>query len=135
MQENIIFHLPDFLEAGYDNIKQNKNYSKEFKENAVRLYLTSEMTYEEVSKQLGIHTLNLLASWVNYFRKYGELTETSAQGRPKKTKVVNSMSSSLEDKEKIKILEKQLRYANIEVDYLKELRRLSRTIQMSKKQR
>lgn len=123
--------------AFHKKVKQNYAYSRCFKENAVQLYLTSELTYEEVSRQLSIPTLGLLSTWVNQFRIYGEIPERQKLGRPRKIegKSMSVYTPSLEeDRQRIKELEKQLRYATIEVEYLKGLRRLESNVQTNKKQ-
>lgn len=61
--------------------RRNKVYSKSFKENAVKLYLTSDKSYQELSYELGIHTMGLLCTWVNHYRKYGEIPEAKKRGR------------------------------------------------------
>lgn len=125
------------ISAFQRKVKQNYAYSRVFKENAVQLYLSSELTYEEVSRQLGIPTLGLLSTWVKQFRMYGEIPERRKIGRPRKFEDLEPVSvtppPSSEDHQRIMELEKQLRYAKIEVEYLKGLRRLERNVQTNKK--
>jgi transposase-like protein len=45
-------------------------YDKEFKLNAVKLYLENERTYEQVGKELGIPTTTLIG-WVYSHKKNG----------------------------------------------------------------
>jgi transposase len=53
-------------------IKQSKKpYDKEFKENAVNLYLKSNRPYREIAKNLGI-AQSTLASWVEAKKRDGE---------------------------------------------------------------
>lgn len=119
--------------------KEKRVYSSSFKENAVHLYLTSDLTYQEVSYQLDIRTIGLLCTWVNQYRKYGEIPEPRKRGRKRNNELKLNMNStpnysSEEDQERIKELEKELRYAKIEAEYLKGLRRLGNKVQMNKKQ-
>ncbi|KST96284.1 Mobile element protein [Lactococcus lactis subsp. lactis] len=115
--------------------RRNKVYSKSFKENAVKLYLTSDKSYQELSYELGIHTMGLLCTWVNHYRKYGEIPEVKKRGKKSVKNADNNsqLKGSEEDQKRIKELEQQLRYAQIEVEYLKGLRRLGRKGQMNKK--
>ena len=99
--------------------KVNKNYSMELKENAVQCYLTTDLTYEAVARKFEITNFTLLASWVNHFKIYGEV--------PISKKNPN-------DSQRIKELEQELRYAQIEVAYLKGLRRLEKNALMNKNQ-
>jgi transposase len=48
-----------------------KTYDKEFKQNAVNLYLKSNRPYSEISKNLDIAT-STLSSWVEASRRDGE---------------------------------------------------------------
>ncbi|KAA8713357.1 transposase [Lactococcus garvieae subsp. garvieae] len=115
--------------------KEKQFYSQEFKESAVQLYLTSELTYKDVSFQMGIPTLGLLCTWVNQFRKYGEIPEPKKHGRRREREYMpDKEASNATDQQRIKELERQLRYAQIEVEYLKGLRRLGKRVQPNKKQ-
>mgnify|MGYP000852866137 CR=1 FL=1 len=49
--------------------RKNKNYSFEFKLNVVKLYLTNEVSYKELSLSQGINNLSLIHRWVNDFGK------------------------------------------------------------------
>ena len=101
--------------------KVNKNYSMELKENAVQCYLTTDFT--------------LLASWVNHFKIYGEVPISKKRGRRKKLEsIASSMTQNPNDSQRIKELEQELRYAQIEVAYLKGLRRLEKNALMNKNQ-
>jgi transposase-like protein len=53
------------------NIKSSRSYDKEFKLNAVKLYLASGKAYHEISKELGIPT-GTLVTWVRNHKKNGE---------------------------------------------------------------
>lgn len=79
--------------------------------------------------------MGLLCTWVNYYRKYGEIPKAKKRGKKSVKSADNNsqLKGSEEDQKRIKELEQQLRYAQIEVEYLKGLRRLGRKGQMSKK--
>ena len=63
-----------FNSQGYDGLKvsrKNNNYSFEFKKNIVKLYLTGEMSYQELANQFKINNPSLIARWVIDFRNQG----------------------------------------------------------------
>ena len=51
--------------------RTTRGYDKEFKINAVKLYLASNKKYQEISKELGIPT-GTLVTWVRSHKKHGE---------------------------------------------------------------
>ena len=53
------------------SIRTTRGYDKEFKINAVKLYLSSGKKYHEISKELGI-PMGTLVTWVMGHKKYGE---------------------------------------------------------------
>ena len=48
--------------------RKNKSYSFNFKLNAVKLYLTTELSYSELALDLGINNPSLLTTWVRNYR-------------------------------------------------------------------
>ena len=48
---------------GLMRLRINKKYSFEFKLNVVKLYLTSEVSYKELSLSQGINNLSLITRW------------------------------------------------------------------------
>lgn len=119
--------------TAFTKVTQEKNfYSQNFKEYAVQLYLTSELTYKDVSFQMGILTLGLLCTWVNQFRKYGEIPNPKKHGLRRER--VHALIEELQIR-LTKEVERQLRYTQIEIEYLKGLRRLGKRVQLNKKQR
>ena len=50
--------------------KKQRTYDKEFKQNAVNLYLNADRSYDEVGEELGIPG-STLASWVGSKKKNG----------------------------------------------------------------
>ena len=132
-----------FKEFGKDGLcrkRNNTRYTSEFKLAVVESYLTSELSYRQIAFQYGLNNPSLIARWKSEFMKYGA---NAFVERPKgriptmsrtdeKAKITTHTKSRSQKKKKeltpeqarILELEKQLRYAQIENAYLKELRRL-----------
>ena len=111
--------------------REKAKYDSQFKLHAVQLYLTTEISYRELSLQLGISNPSLLCRWVSNFREHGvNGISDKPRGRPpamlKKKEVPEKASteSTNSDSERIKELEQKVLYLEIENAYLKELRRL-----------
>jgi transposase-like protein len=51
--------------------RESRSYDKEFKVNAVRLYLEKGCSYKELSRELGIPDTTL-RGWVDNYKKEGE---------------------------------------------------------------
>ncbi|WP_170999138.1 IS3 family transposase [Veillonella tobetsuensis] len=132
-----------FKEFGKDGLcrkRNNTRYTSEFKLAVVESYLTSELSYRQIALQYGLNNPSLIARWKSDFMKYGAnafverpkgriptmsrtdekakiSTHTKSRNQKKKKELTPEQARILE-------LEKQLRYAQIENAYLKELRRL-----------
>ena len=132
-----------FKESGKDGLcrkRNNTRYTSEFKLAVVESYLTSELSYRQIALQYGLNNPSLIARWKSDFMKYGTnafverpkgriptmsrtdekakiTTHTKSRNQKKKKELTPEQARILE-------LEKQLRYAQIENAYLKELRRL-----------
>jgi transposase len=99
----------------------------------VELYLSSEVSYQELALSQGINNPSLITRWVNDFRIAGpDALRPKKKGR-KKTLGLNqkdNSSKSIDEKsvntsvEHVKELEDELLKLRIENAYLKELRRL-----------
>ena len=64
--------------------RQNKNYSFQFKLSVVELYLSSEVSYQELALSQGINNSALIARWVNDFRIAGpDALRPKKKGRKK----------------------------------------------------
>ena len=113
--------------------KQSK-YSFEYKLHVVELYLSSEVSYQELAISQGIHNPAQICKWVNDFQIAGPDAL-----RPKKKGRKKSLDSKIKEKaavqtvneskvdtsaEHVKKLEDELLKLRIENAYLKELRRL-----------
>ena len=114
--------------------RKNKNYSFQFKLSVVELYLTSEVSYQELALSQGINNPSLVARWVNDFRIAGpDALRPKKKGRKKtldtqKMKVefiaTDERKSVDISAERLKQLEDENLKLRIENSYLKELRRL-----------
>ena len=130
----------EFGKEGLCRKRNNTRYTSEFKLAVVESYLTSELSYRQIAFQYGLNNPPLIARWKSEFMKYGS---NAVVERPKgriptmsrtdeKAKITTHTKSRNQKKKKeltpeqarILELEKQLRYAQIENAFLKELRRL-----------
>ena len=112
--------------------KQDK-YSFEKKLSVVELYLSSEISYQDLALQEGITNSGMIANWVNRFRAAGpDALRPHKKGRKKtldksveNSKIVPLEESSVDTSaEHVKELENELLKLRIENAFLKELRRL-----------
>ena len=127
---NWVHYYAEFGDEGLRRSRENKTYSFEFKLNVVKLYLSSEVSYQELALSQGINNSALLAKWVNDFRIAGpDALRPKKKGRKKTLDIreVKSSSESNEEKpvdtsaEHIRELEDELLKLRIENAYLKEL--------------
>lgn len=131
---------------GPDSLKrsrQNKNYSFQFKLNAVQSYLTTDISYASLAIELGMNNPNLVTSWVSSFRKHGVAgLESKPKGRTRIMKnsakehtgstvndnVISTVTKNPKSCSEMDLRIKQLERRNLELEienaYLKELRRL-----------
>ena len=123
----------EFGKEGLMRSRKNKNYSFQFKLSVVELYLSSEVSYQELALSQGINNPSIIAKWVNDFRIAGpDALRPKKKGRKKTLDIMEFKKSSKSDGEKpvdtsaehIKQLEDELLKLRIENAYLKELRRL-----------
>lgn len=120
-----------FGDDGLKRSRKQRKYSFEFKLHVVELYLTSEVSYQQLALQEGIVNPSQLVRWVNDFQIAGPDAL-----RPKKKGRKKAMNSSSKNKtyvehvsvdtsaEHVKQLEDELLKLRIENAFLKELRRL-----------
>ena len=125
-----------YQKLGDDGLRrsQNKNnYSSEYKISVVKLYLSSELSYQELALSQGISNPSLIVKWVNDFRIAGpDALRPKKKGRKKTLDIRECKKPSKYDGEKpvdtsaehVKELEDELLKLRIENAYLKELRRL-----------
>ena len=134
MVRNWINTYREFGEDGLRRSRKKEKYSFEFKLHVVELYLSSEVSYQELAISQGINNYSMIARWVNDFRIVGpDALRTKKKGRKKsldsKTKEKTTAQTVYEtpvdtSAEYIKQLEDELLKLRIENAYLKELRRL-----------
>lgn len=117
-----------FGEEGLMRSRKNETYTFEFKLNVVELYLSKEVSYQELALSVGINNPPLITKWVNDFRIAGpDALRPKRKGRrskvskPKESKLTDIESNS---SEYLKQLEDENLKLRIENAYLKELRRL-----------
>lgn len=119
-----------FGEEGLMRSRKNERYTFEFKLHVVELYLSTEVSYQELALSVGINNPPLITKWVNDFRIAGpDALRPKRKGRhskvskPKESKLTNIENIS-NNSEYLKQLEDENLKLRIENAYLKELRRL-----------
>ena len=148
------FNIPDrklirvwvnaYQTLGYEGLKRSRekqSYSSEFKRNVVNLYLTGERSYQELANNLGISNPSMICTWVSKYRKYGiEGLEPKKRERPssmtkedKKAIKLTDKQYTQEEKDRIKELEDQVYWLQMEVDFLKKKRELRQRDKLRKK--
>ena len=120
-------------DEGLMRSRKKENYSFEKKLSVVTLYLSSEISYQDLALQEGITNSGVIANWVNRFRAAGpDALRPHKKGRKKtldksveNSKIVPLEESSVDTSaEHVKELEDELLKLRIENAFLKELRRL-----------
>ncbi|MBE7025444.1 MAG: transposase, partial [Ruminococcaceae bacterium] len=123
----------EFGDKGLLQSRQKNNYAFQFKLSVVELYLSSEVSYQELALSQGINNPSLITRWVNVFRIAGpDALRPKKKGRKKtldirdfkKPSKPNEEQSIDTSAEHVKELEDELLKLRIENAYLKELRRL-----------
>lgn len=117
----------EFGDEGLRRSRQKKNYTFEFKLSVVELYLTTEVSYQELALSVGINNPTIITQWVNNYRAVGpDALRPKRKGRkPKVTKPEKIIPiTEKADSEYLKQLEEENLKLRIENAYLKELRRL-----------
>ena len=120
-------------DPGLFRSRKSKTYTFAYKLHVVELYLSSEVSYQELAIQEGIRNPAQICKWVNDFQIAGpDALRPRKKGRKKVLNTpANKKNTTLEDTvsvdtsaEHIKQLEDELLKLRIENAYLKELRRL-----------
>ena len=128
-----VYNYNTFGDEGLLRSRQRKKYTFEYKLHVVELYLSSEVSYQELALQEGIYNPTTLVKWVNDFRIAGpDALKPKKKGRKKaldpekKKKITETITEPKIDTsvEYVKQLEDELLKLRIENAYLKELRRL-----------
>lgn len=122
-----------FGDEGLLRSRKNDIYSFEKKLSVVELYLSNEISYQDLALQEGIANPCMIANWVNHFRAAGpDALIPRKKGRTKTLdkldntpKTVPLEESSIDTSaEHVRELEDELLKLRIENAFLKELRRL-----------
>ena len=131
---NWVDYYNKFGDAGLMRSREKKNYSFEFKLHVIELYLSSEVSYQELALSQGINNPAMIVKWVNDFRVAGPdalrpkkkgRKKTLSQNDNRKTKTSSSDERTVDTSaEHVKELEDELLKLRIENAFLKELRRL-----------
>ena len=131
--EEWVHNYQKFGDEGLMRSRMNQTYSFEKKLSVVELYLSSEISYQDLALQEGITNPCMIVNWVNRFRVAGpDALRPHKKGRKKtldKRKTDNKnqeKTSAFADTsaEHVKELEDELLKLRIENAFLKELRRL-----------
>ena len=116
----------EFGEEGLMRSRQNKKYTFQFKLSMVELYLSSEVSYQELALSQGISNPSLIVKWVNDFRIAGpDALRPKKKGRKKTLDIRECKKPSKYDGEKpvdtsaehVKELEDELLKLRIENAY------------------
>ncbi len=114
----------EFGSEGLMRSRKNKTFSFEFKLHVVELYLTTEVSYQELALSMGMNNPPLISKWVNDFRIAGpDALRAKRKGKRTKMSKPNNNCKN-ENSEYLKQLEDENLKLRIENAYLKELRRL-----------
>ena len=124
----------EFGDAGLMRSRKNNKYTFEFKLHVVELYLSTEVSYQDLALSQGINNSLLITKWVNDFRIAGpDALRPKKKGRKKTLDSNNNVKMVVQateitqvdtSAEHVKQLEDELLKLRIENAYLKELRRL-----------
>ena len=123
----------EFGDTGLMHSRKKECYSFDYKLHVVELYLTSEVSYQELAIQEGINNPALICNWVNRFQVAGlDALRPHKKGRRKTLDKTNSKDVTQLTKdftvdtstEHLRELEDELLKLRIENVFLKELRRL-----------
>jgi len=72
----------EFGEEGLHVKRKKEKYAVQRKQEAVELYLSSEMSIREVANQIGINSPPLVSTWISKYRENGIDGLTGVRGRP-----------------------------------------------------
>ena len=129
-----IMNYQQFGDQGLLRSRQSQNYTFEKKLAIVELYLTSELSYQELALREGIYNPSQICKWVKDFQIAGpDALRPHKKGRKKTLGTSNKKLNIEQDTttvpvdtstEHVKELEDEILKLRIENAYLKELRRL-----------
>ncbi len=128
-----IHNYQEFGDEGLKRSRKRETYSFEFKLHMVELYLSNEVSYEELALANGMTNYTIISKWVEAFRVAGPDGLRPRQKGRKKTMNKPTKQNNIqpiEEKnidtsaEHVKELEDELLKLRIENAFLKELRKL-----------
>ena len=136
-----------FGDEGLMRSRNNREYSVEFKLEAITRYETSECSYQQLALELGLTNPSMIVNWRRKYREEGlEGLRPHKRGRPvtkkndrhqtpKTSKKSEPLDASTREalENRIKELEAENRKLTIQKIYLEELRSLVREEKMSKR--
>ena len=136
-----------FGDEGLMRSRNNREYSVEFKLEAITRYETSECSYRQLALELGLTNPSMIVNWRRQYREKGiEGLRSHKRGRPvtKKDDLNQTLKSSTKKvpldasirevlENRIKELEAENRKLTIQKIYLGELRSLVREEKMNKR--
>ena len=131
--EQWVHNYQVFGDDGLLRSRKKENYSFEKKLSIVELYLSSDISYQNLALQEGITNPSMISNWVNRFRVAGpDALRPRKKGRRKTLdKTVKNTQNKPDENttvdisvEHVKALEDELLKLRIENAFLKELRRL-----------
>ena len=114
-------------DSGLFRSRKKTVYSFKKKLDIVELYLSSELSYQEIALQEGIKNPSVIAAWVNRYRIAGpDALRSQKKGKNKTLDKSIKPEKHIVDTsaEHVKELEEELLKLRIENAFLKELRRL-----------
>ena len=132
--EEWVHNYQKFGDVGLIRSRKNQTYSFEKKLTVVELYLSSEISYQDLALQEGITNPSMIVNWVKRFRVAGpDALRPHKKGQGKTLEKPEKKSSTLPiespvdtSAEHVKELEDELLKQRIENAFLKELKRFDR---------
>ena len=108
---------------GFDILRtiKNKEYSRQFKENAINRVLINNEPIQTVAIDIGLLSDGMLHNWIKNYKEMGYNIVERKRGRPTMPKVTKKKENET-DIEKIKRLEEENLYLKAELEYSKKLR-------------
>ena len=134
--ERVMLWVKNYQTFGNDGLERSRGqekYSFDYKLRVVELYLSSEISYQDLALQEGIHNPSIIARWVNEFRAVGpDALRPKKKGRKETMHKAERSNSKTKESERIidtsaehvKELEDENLKLRIENAFLKEVRRL-----------
>ena len=94
-----VMYYTKFGDSGLKSSGQ-KTYSYEYKLHIVQLYLTSDLSFNDIGLAEGIKESSIISKWVQDFRKYGADGLRKAEVNKLMESADNNSKSQISDKDK-----------------------------------